>query len=154
MGTYRRINVASGRPLETLAHYSRALRVGDMVLQSAPPAFRNRPQRGPRTGNPLALYLPPSRSACPNRAKPCHACLRTAVEMPEAAARLLCKKLCGEFLSTPRSKRRRSNLRCNLDSYIPASWETPPYRTSRLRPRCSLPSAHGPLPRDRGLGVY
>lgn len=30
----RRINVGSGRPLEHLAHYSRALRVGDMVLQS------------------------------------------------------------------------------------------------------------------------
>jgi len=28
MGTYRRIKVASGRALERLAHYSRALRVG------------------------------------------------------------------------------------------------------------------------------
>lgn len=34
MTTLRRINVGSGRPLEHLAHYSRALRVGDMVLQS------------------------------------------------------------------------------------------------------------------------
>jgi enamine deaminase RidA (YjgF/YER057c/UK114 family) len=34
MGTSRRLNVASGRPLEKLAHYSRALRVGDTVLQS------------------------------------------------------------------------------------------------------------------------
>jgi enamine deaminase RidA (YjgF/YER057c/UK114 family) len=30
----KRINVASGRQLETLAHYSRAVRVGDTVLQS------------------------------------------------------------------------------------------------------------------------
>jgi len=35
----RRINVASGRPLEKLAHYSRALRVGDMVLQSGTTAI-------------------------------------------------------------------------------------------------------------------
>ena len=34
MGTYRRLNVASGRPLEARAHYSRALRVGDTVLQA------------------------------------------------------------------------------------------------------------------------
>src|SRR5262245_27345986 len=34
MGTYRRINVTSGRSLEQLAHYSRAVRVGDMVLQA------------------------------------------------------------------------------------------------------------------------
>lgn len=39
MGTYRRINVASGRQLEKLAHYSRALRVGDMVLQSGTTAI-------------------------------------------------------------------------------------------------------------------
>jgi enamine deaminase RidA (YjgF/YER057c/UK114 family) len=39
MGTYRRINVASGRPLEKLAHYSRALRAGDMVLQSGTTAI-------------------------------------------------------------------------------------------------------------------
>lgn len=39
MGTYRRINVASGRPLESLAHYSRALRAGDMVLQSGTTAI-------------------------------------------------------------------------------------------------------------------
>lgn len=39
MGTYRRINVASGRPLEALAHYSRALRAGDMVLQSGTTAI-------------------------------------------------------------------------------------------------------------------
>jgi enamine deaminase RidA (YjgF/YER057c/UK114 family) len=34
MGTYRRVNVASGRALEKLAHYSRALRAGTMVLQA------------------------------------------------------------------------------------------------------------------------
>ncbi len=39
MGTYRRVNVDSGRPLEHLAHYSRALRVGDMVLQSGTTAI-------------------------------------------------------------------------------------------------------------------
>ncbi len=39
MGTYRRINVASGRQLEKLAQYSRALRVGDMVLQSGTTAI-------------------------------------------------------------------------------------------------------------------
>jgi enamine deaminase RidA (YjgF/YER057c/UK114 family) len=39
MGTYRRINVASGRPLEKKAHYSRAVRAGDMVLQSGPTAI-------------------------------------------------------------------------------------------------------------------
>ena len=39
MGTYRRINVDSGRPLEHLAHYSRALRVGDTVLQSGTTAI-------------------------------------------------------------------------------------------------------------------
>ncbi|PYN42925.1 MAG: hypothetical protein DME00_27955 [Candidatus Rokuibacteriota bacterium] len=39
MGTNRRINVASGRTLEKLAHYSRALRVGDMVLQSGTTAI-------------------------------------------------------------------------------------------------------------------
>jgi enamine deaminase RidA (YjgF/YER057c/UK114 family) len=39
MGAYRRINVASGRPLEKLAHYSRALRAGDMVLQSGTTAI-------------------------------------------------------------------------------------------------------------------
>ncbi|NKB59844.1 MAG: hypothetical protein GKS00_26335 [Alphaproteobacteria bacterium] len=39
MGTYRRINVGSGRPLEHLAHYSRALRVGDMVMQSGTTAI-------------------------------------------------------------------------------------------------------------------
>jgi enamine deaminase RidA (YjgF/YER057c/UK114 family) len=39
MGTHRRINVASGRSLEKLAHYSRALRVGDMVLQSGTTAI-------------------------------------------------------------------------------------------------------------------
>ena len=39
MGNYRRINVNSGRPLEHLAHYSRALRVGDWVLQSGTTAI-------------------------------------------------------------------------------------------------------------------
>jgi enamine deaminase RidA (YjgF/YER057c/UK114 family) len=39
MGTYRRVNVASGRQLEKLAHYSRALRVGDTVLQSGTTAI-------------------------------------------------------------------------------------------------------------------
>jgi enamine deaminase RidA (YjgF/YER057c/UK114 family) len=33
------VNVASGRPLEKLAHYSRALRVGDTVLQSGTTAI-------------------------------------------------------------------------------------------------------------------
>ena len=35
----RRVNVASGRQLESLAHYSRALRVGDTVLQSGTTAI-------------------------------------------------------------------------------------------------------------------
>ena len=35
----RRVNVASGRALETLAHYSRAVRVGDLVLQSGTTAI-------------------------------------------------------------------------------------------------------------------
>src|SRR4029079_13710092 len=35
----RRCNVASGRQLESLAHYSRALRVGDTVLQSGTTAI-------------------------------------------------------------------------------------------------------------------
>src|SRR5262245_23274150 len=39
MAANRRINVASGRPLEKLAHYSRALRAGDMVLQSGTTAI-------------------------------------------------------------------------------------------------------------------
>jgi len=39
MTTLRRINVASGRQLESLAHYSRALRVGDTVLQSGTTAI-------------------------------------------------------------------------------------------------------------------
>src|SRR5262245_54597647 len=39
MTGHRRINVASGRPLEKLAHYSRAVRVGDMVLQSGTTAI-------------------------------------------------------------------------------------------------------------------
>jgi enamine deaminase RidA (YjgF/YER057c/UK114 family) len=39
MTTPRRLNVASGRQLESLAHYSRALRVGDTVLQSGTTAI-------------------------------------------------------------------------------------------------------------------
>lgn len=39
MGAYRRVNVASGRELERIAHYSRALRVGDTVLQSGTTAI-------------------------------------------------------------------------------------------------------------------
>src|SRR5215467_9063590 len=39
MTTSRRVNVASGRQLEKLAHYSRALRVGDMLLQSGTTAI-------------------------------------------------------------------------------------------------------------------
>jgi enamine deaminase RidA (YjgF/YER057c/UK114 family) len=39
MATNRRINVASGRSLEKLAHYSRALRVSDTVLQSGTTAI-------------------------------------------------------------------------------------------------------------------
>ena len=39
MSTHRRINVASGRQLEQTAHYARALRVGDTVLQSGTTAI-------------------------------------------------------------------------------------------------------------------
>ena len=39
MGMARRVNVASGRQLEKLAHYSRALRIGDTVLQSGTTAI-------------------------------------------------------------------------------------------------------------------
>ncbi len=39
MGSYKRINVSSSRPLEPLANYSRALRCGDMVLQSGTTAI-------------------------------------------------------------------------------------------------------------------
>ena len=39
MGTYKRINVSLGRPLKLLANYSRALRCGDMVLQSGTTAI-------------------------------------------------------------------------------------------------------------------
>jgi len=39
MAVNRRINVSSGRSLEKLAHYSRAVRVGDMVLQSGTTAI-------------------------------------------------------------------------------------------------------------------
>ncbi|GIX47831.1 MAG: hypothetical protein KatS3mg131_2042 [Candidatus Tectimicrobiota bacterium] len=48
MAPYRRINVASGRELEQLAHYSRALRVGDTVLQSGTTAID-------RAGNVLGV---------------------------------------------------------------------------------------------------
>ena len=44
MGMYRRINVRSGRPLEKPAHYSRALRVGDTVLQAGTTAIDRRGQ--------------------------------------------------------------------------------------------------------------
>ena len=39
MNTPHRVNVASGRQLESVAHYSRALRVGDTVLQSGTTAI-------------------------------------------------------------------------------------------------------------------
>ena len=39
MNTPYRVNVASGRQLESVAHYSRALRVGDTVLQSGTTAI-------------------------------------------------------------------------------------------------------------------
>jgi enamine deaminase RidA (YjgF/YER057c/UK114 family) len=39
MGLYKRINVSSGRSLEKRAHYSRALRVGDRVLQAGTTAI-------------------------------------------------------------------------------------------------------------------
>ena len=39
MTTPRRINVSSGRPLEATAHYSRAVRVGDTVLQAGTTAI-------------------------------------------------------------------------------------------------------------------
>jgi enamine deaminase RidA (YjgF/YER057c/UK114 family) len=39
MATHRRVNVASGRPLESLAHYSRAARADDMVFQSGTTAI-------------------------------------------------------------------------------------------------------------------
>lgn len=42
MAAPRRINVASGRPLEALAHYSRALRVGDSVLLAGTTAIDRR----------------------------------------------------------------------------------------------------------------
>ena len=38
----RRINVSSGRPLEAKAHYSRALRMGDTVLQSGTTAINRK----------------------------------------------------------------------------------------------------------------
>jgi len=39
MATHRRINVSSGRTLEAQAHYSRAVRVGDTVLQAGTTAI-------------------------------------------------------------------------------------------------------------------
>ena len=39
MPSHGRINVSSGRPLESLAHYSRTLRVADVVLQSGTTAL-------------------------------------------------------------------------------------------------------------------
>ena len=39
MAPLKRVNVASGRQLEQTAHYSRAVRVGDMVLQSGTTAI-------------------------------------------------------------------------------------------------------------------
>jgi enamine deaminase RidA (YjgF/YER057c/UK114 family) len=39
MGKYRRVNVNSGRALEQLAHYSRAMRWGDRVLQTGTTAI-------------------------------------------------------------------------------------------------------------------
>jgi enamine deaminase RidA (YjgF/YER057c/UK114 family) len=39
MGLYKRINVSSGRALEQQAHYSRALRIGDRVLQAGTTAI-------------------------------------------------------------------------------------------------------------------
>jgi enamine deaminase RidA (YjgF/YER057c/UK114 family) len=42
MAATPRINVASGRPLEALAHYARAVRVGDGVLQSGTTAIDRR----------------------------------------------------------------------------------------------------------------
>ena len=39
MRAHRRVNVASGRSLEKQAHYSRAVRVGDLVLQAGTTAI-------------------------------------------------------------------------------------------------------------------
>ena len=41
----KRINVASGRPLEEIAHYSRAVRVGDTVLQAGTTAIKSEERR-------------------------------------------------------------------------------------------------------------
>ncbi len=55
MATGRRINVASGRALEQTAHYSRAVRAGDMVFQSGTTAIDR--QGGVRGGGDVAAQV-------------------------------------------------------------------------------------------------